>query len=328
MVILGTGRARSEALQPPAAPGPRGGGPGCTRSNPQCSPGRWAVGAGPCPEPWTSLHEIWACLGLLSLISFQHLVNGPALALPSSPTSPSPGPKTIWAQVPAVRLTGKPHLDTPISWCPGPAPLPSRCRLRAPGECPGLSLGPQEGRTADGWGLSPKSRSPTTREALVSDLSWLGSTLSQAVPLPPRQWAPGTWAPMRVIGCTIPPSETGVKACLARSSPLGAASPGVFPNPTPSPRILDTAREAKQCPSRDPLRFPRPCCPGLWRAQERPPGRRGRPRSGGRGPASRPRLQQVPGSPAARCACHGSPRSPPAPSPSGLRERSASHPGR
>lgn len=55
MVILGMGRARSEALQQPAAPGPRGGGPGCTRSNPRCSPGRWVVGAGPCPEPWTSL---------------------------------------------------------------------------------------------------------------------------------------------------------------------------------------------------------------------------------------------------------------------------------
>lgn len=55
MVILGTGRARSEALQPLAAPGPRGGGPGRTRSNPRRSPGQWAAGAGPCPEPWTSL---------------------------------------------------------------------------------------------------------------------------------------------------------------------------------------------------------------------------------------------------------------------------------
>ena len=49
----GEGTVRGAAAA--GSPGPRGGGPGCTRSNPRCSPGRWVVGAGPCPEPWTSL---------------------------------------------------------------------------------------------------------------------------------------------------------------------------------------------------------------------------------------------------------------------------------
>lgn len=60
------------------------------------------MGAGPCPEPWTSLHEIWACLGLLSPQFHSNIcVNGPAWLCPQV-NFPFPGPKTIWAQVPAV----------------------------------------------------------------------------------------------------------------------------------------------------------------------------------------------------------------------------------
>lgn len=111
---------------------------------------------------------------------------------------------------------------------------------------------------------------------------------------------------MRVIGCTIP------QVRLVQPAWLGAHPrqlPPVFPNPTPSPRILDTAREAKQCPSRDP-QVPPAMLPWPVEGQERP-GRRGRPRPGGRvlplgrsGGRSQAHLPPV-------VLCHGSPRSPP-----------------